>query len=326
MIFDGHADIWTDITNRRLNDKEENSFRKYHYPKFKKGGVSGGIFVIWVDPPHDDNPVERADDIVKCMSLEIEATQDIIKIVKNYEDFKSVSDGKIKVIIGMEGMSQIGCELKEIEKYYDLGVRHASLTWNEENALATGAGGRSDRGLTELGNKAVKIIEDLGIVIDVSHLNDKSFWDVVKISKKPIIASHSNSRAICNNRRNLTDEQIIAIANTGGLIGINSFRDFVSEDVKEQNIVYLIKHIDYIKNLVGIDHLAYGFDFCDFIQNDTLSSFSTDSDLAPGIDGLDSVTEVEKLNEILLSKGYSKEELEKISFLNYDRVFKEILK
>jgi membrane dipeptidase len=325
MIFDGHADIWTDITGKMLNNHEQDIFRKDHLHKFRRGGVRGGIFVMWTDPPYTDNPKKRMDQIVACMEKELDLSKDIIRVVKTYEDFADTGDQRIKVLIGMEGMSHIGSDIGLIQTYYDLGVRHASLTWNEENDLATGARGRDDRGLTESGVLAIKELERLGMIVDVSHLNEHSFWDAIEVIQRPFIASHSNAKAICDNPRNLSDAQIKAIAKKGGLIGMNSFRAFVSEDKALQTVEGLIQHIDHIKILVGIEHIALGFDFCDYLKSDTMDSFKEHDDENHGLDDLSNIGEVSNLIEGLRNHGYSEEEIELISYKNYDRLFKEIL-
>lgn len=326
MIFDGHADIWTDITNKYITENMEDVFRKKHLKKFRTGKVDGGIFVIWADPPYDRYPVERVAQIVECMQYEIKYSKDILKVIKSHDDYINTEDNRIKVLIGMEGLSHIGTNITLLQQYYELGVRHASLTWNEENKLATGVLGNRKRGLTCHGRSAVQEIEKLGMLLDVSHLNDRSFWDVVDIASKPIIASHSNARALCPHDRNLEDRQLKSIADSGGLVGINSIREFVHVSRSKQNIEGLVAHIQYISNLIGIDHVAFGFDFCDFINNGTLSSFYNSAEQEPGIDGLNDVSQVNQLIKALKKFGFTEDEIEKVAYKNYARVIKEVFK
>ena len=205
-IFDGHSDIWTDVTQRTLKG-ENNILKKYHLDKLRKGQIEGSIFVIWKDP------YARSMQFVDSIKKELEYCKDSVLIVRSYENIeKALAENKFYILIGLEGLSSIGENLDLIDFFYDFGARHASLTWNEENALATGTRGNADRGLTELGKKAVKKINQKNMLMDVSHLNDKSFWDVVNVTDKPIIASHSNCRALCDVSRNLTDDQLSKIA------------------------------------------------------------------------------------------------------------------
>lgn len=138
------------------------------------------------------------------------------------------------------------------------------------------------------------------MVLDVSHLNDKSFWDLMSIATTPVIASHSNSRTVCPAKRNLTDDMLKEIAKTGGLVGMNSLREFVSEKREEQNVQKLCDHLDYIANLIGIDHIGLGYDFDDYLGGEALGSFSSNLD-SPSADGVSN--EAEAYNLILEMKN-----------------------
>lgn len=324
LIFDAHGDIWTDITVKRQGGME-NVFKTFHLERYKKGGVDGGIFVIWIDPPYDINPQKRALEIIENISVEITNNQDLFKIVKNYIDIEeAINTSKMPIVIGCEGLSYIGQNVNLINALYMFGVRHASLTWNEENELATGAKGNPNRGLTQLGKDVVRRLEELGMIVDVSHANDKTFWDIVNITTKPIIASHSNCRALCNAKRNLTDEQLRAIAEKGGVVGLNAFADFVSDNVGDRDIVHLANHLDHMVEIMGIDHVGLGFDFDDYLSGETLKFFAEGE--SPSTIGFENITKVPKLIKIFRDRGYSIEDLEKIKYKNFLRVLKEILK
>ena len=209
--------------------------------------------------------------------------------------------------------------------YNEVGARHAMLTWNELNALATGCPQDPSRGLTEAGKLAVKRMEKLGMVLDASHLNDKSFWDLMSIATTPVIASHSNSRTVCPAKRNLTDDMLKEIAKTGGLVGMNSLREFVSEKREEQNVQKLCDHLDYIANLIGIDHIALGYDFDDYLGGEALGSFSSNLD-SPSADGVSNEAEAYNLILEMKKRGYSQEDCDKVAYKNFYRVFKQVLK
>ncbi len=323
MIFDGHSDIWTDVTIRSLNG-ENDILRKYHLNKLKRGKISGSIFVIWIDPPYTDNPNKRAKQIVDCIKKELEYCKDSVLLAKSFTDVKNaVKEDKFYVMMGLEGLSSLGGNLELIDYYYNLGARHASLTWNEENALATGVKGNPDRGLTELGKEAVKKINKSNIILDVSHLNEKSFWDVADITDKPFIASHSNCRAICDVPRNLTDKQLRKIAESNGLVGINSFNQFVHKDVEKQNISMLVKHIAHMTDVMGIDHIGIGMDYCDFLDNSSMSSFSSQENAYTK--GLEDASKTYNLLTEMEKVGFTKAEIEKVAYKNFHRVIKEII-
>ena len=323
MIFDGHGDIWTDITVKRQSGMED-VFKSYHLERYKKGGVDGGIFVIWLDPPNDKNPQKRALEIIENMSVEITNNQDIFKIIRKYEDIKEAIDtDKFAVLIGAEGLSYIGENIDLLNALYMFGMRHATLTWNEQNDLATGVKGDPNRGLTKYGVEAIKRLEKLGMIVDVSHANEKSFWDICETSTRPIIASHSNCKALCNSPRNLTDVQLKAIAEKDGVVGLNAFSDFVSDIKEERDIEHLVNHVDHMVEVMGIDHVGFGFDFDDYLAGETMKFFA-EEETASTI-GLENITKVPKLIEIFEERGYSKEDIEKIKYKNFLRVIKEIL-
>lgn len=327
MIFDGHGDIWTDVTVRRVEKGEKDIFRTYHLEKFRKGNVTGGIFVIWADPPYDKEPEKRSEQIVKCIREELKDAADILNPVMKFSDFAvGAKTDKINVVIGMEGLSQIGEDIDKLDYYYEeVGVRHAMLTWNEQNALATGWPVDVTRGLTQAGKKAVRRIQDLGMVMDVSHLNDKCFWEVMKLAQGPIIASHSNARAICPAMRNLSDEMLKEIAKTGGLTGMNSLREFIDENHENQDVEHLADHVEYIAELIGIEHIGLGFDFDDYLGDEALGSFSSNIESPSGA-GISNETEAGNLLKVLKKRGYKDEELEAIAYKNFYRVFKEVWK
>lgn len=324
MLIDIHGDIWTDVTVKRSLG-ERDIIKRYHLDRFKKGGMTGGTFIVWIDPPHDERPKERFEETIKYMSAEIWENQDILKVIYNSKDFyKAVDEEKLAVLLGLEGISCLGEDLEGLYTLYQLGFRQISLTWNEQNAFATGVRGDLNRGLTDLGKRAVKIIEDLGIILDVSHTNDKTFWDIYSVATKPIIASHSNARALCNVPRNITDEQIKAIGETNGLVGINAFNEFIHVDRDKRNVDFLINHIEHIVDLIGIDHVAFGFDFFEYLEEDTSSSFIEDP--YKGTQGIEDISKAPNLIRRLSERGFSKEDIEKISYKNFLNLIDRVLK
>ena len=325
MLIDIHGDIWTDVAIKRSLG-ERDIIKRYHLERFRKGDMAGGTFIVWIDPPHaEKRPKERFLEIIKYMCQEIWENQDILKVIYSSKDFyHAVNEGKLAVVLGMEGLSPLGEDPEGIYTLYQLGFRQISLTWNEQNAFATGTRGDVNRGLTELGKRAIRIMEELGIILDVSHANDKTFWDIYDVATKPIIASHSNARALCPVPRNITDEQIKAIGESGGLVGINAFNEFIHVDRDKRNVDYLINHIEHIVDLIGIDHVTFGFDFFEYLEEDKSKSFIEDP--YRGTPGIEDISQAPNLIRKLQDRGFSKEDIEKISYRNFlnlmDRVFK----
>jgi len=322
MVFDGHSDIWADVTIRSLNG-ELDIMRKHHLPRLKKGQIEGSIFVIWADPPYDKAPFERTMQIMQAIQTET-ALCDEIAIVKNYEELMvAKKENKFYIFIGLEGLSSIGENLELIDSYYDFGARHAMLTWNEENALATGVQGNPNRGLTTIGKKAAKKMMDKHMILDVSHLNEKSFWDITDLAQGPIIASHSNARALSDASRNLTHAQLLAIRDLNGVVGINSFNKFVGELPAEQTADNLVKHIVYMAEKIGVEHIGFGFDFFEFMSVESMRSYSEQE--TSYIVGLEDCSKVPNLLAKMKKAGFSDEEIKAISYQNFHRLIQNVL-
>ncbi|WP_306298993.1 dipeptidase [Bacillus sp. OV166] len=165
---------------------------------------------------------------VSALYEEVQESPDKLMICKNRDDMiLAQQSGKIGFLLSLEGAEPIGTDLSLLRVFYELGVRNLGLVWSRSNAVGYGShfspiDQGTKGGITHFGVKVIEEAEKLGMMIDVSHLNDEGFWDVIEMSKKPIIASHSNSRVLSNTMRNLTDEQMKAIASKGGVIGVNA--------------------------------------------------------------------------------------------------------
>ncbi|WP_294855673.1 dipeptidase [uncultured Oscillibacter sp.] len=312
MVFDAHSDIWTDVTVRRMRG-EKDVFCNHHLARLKKGGVEGGIFAIWVDPPHDADHAARTRQMMDCIREEI-AESTGFRIVHTYEEMlKARLEGVFYVYIGVEGMACAGEDPAWLDTYYDLGARHAMLTWNEANALGAGAMSGEDYGLTELGKQTVRRLQKKGMLLDVSHLNEAGFWDVAKLTEGPFVASHSNCRALCDVPRNLTDGQLRAIRDAGGVVGVNVCHDFVHADPARQTAETLALHAAHMIEVMGIDHVGCGFDFCEFLEGE---------EDEPRTPGLEDAARIPNFFECLKRLGLNREELEKVARGNFLRVLR----
>ena len=184
MIFDGHSDIFTDVTVRRLKG-ETQVLKNHHLPRLRKGNIEGGCFVLWIDPPYDADPAKRLGELMHCIKDEMAECEEAV-VVKNLKEIEEARKaGKFYILPGLEGLSGIGTDLDKIDELYDFGCRHAMLSWNEQNDLSTGTKGDPNRGLTELGKKAVRKLHDKHMLVDVSHTNERTFWDMAKVGGGP---------------------------------------------------------------------------------------------------------------------------------------------
>lgn len=322
-VFDTHTDIWYDVSLKK-EKKDNDVLRTYHLPRLKTGGVWGINAAVWTNPKIED-PMNRFLQMLGARSEQIE--------LMNHEDFvfvrradqidKAFEDGKIAVISSVEGLIGIGKNIDFIVTLYELGFRIISLSWNELNDLAAGCGcDDTSKGLTDLGKEAIKIMERVGIIFDVSHLSEKSFWDAIEIIQKPVMATHSNAFSLCPVPRNLKDDQMRAIAQSGGLIGVSALPQIV--DRENPTIEKVVEHISYVAKVVGVEHLCLGFDFFDYlIKDDSLNNVVQKQ--RQMTKGLEDTTKVPALVDLLAKSGFVKEEIEKISYLNFTTFLKKHL-
>ena len=311
MLFDAHGDILTDMYEQNKKGNP-NSFKKRHLEFYKRAGITHSIFVNWTNPK-TENPTEFKE-IFENAFNELKNNNDIFNICLTYHDLVTPSD-KIGVIIGMEGVMQLE-DINHLRELYGKGVRHAGLTWNEVNKYAAGLSSETE-GLTLLGKEVLKEMESLGMIIDLAHTNARTFNEIFENTTQPLIISHGNTKKMCNHIRNYTDEQLHMIKNRNGVIGICGIAPFISGDKENQTVQYMAKHIDYAVKTIGIDHVGIGFDVCYYLYDNVLSNH---------VDGFMNIGEAENLFIELQKLGYNEEELNKIKYKNFFRVFKEILK
>lgn len=306
-LVDAHCDTLTEIFLK----KEELIKNSGHISieKLLKFDTPVQFFAIWLKKEYYDRAFSNTLKIIDFFYEQVYKYNDLINSAFNYDDIVSNKESRrISAILAIEGGEALEGKISNVEIFYELGVRSITLTWNYKNHLGDGVGVLDGHGLTDFGKEVVRKMNQFGMIVDVSHLNEKGFWDVYDISKKPFIASHSNAKSICDNKRNLNDEQIKAIAEKNGVIGINLYKDFVKEK-GNANIDNVLFHIDHIVNLVGENHIGFG---CDFDGIDK------------GVDGIDNVTDIMKIYD-LLNLSYGKKIAIKIMSGNFLRVIKDVL-
>ena len=313
IIFDGHCDTILEVMNHKRSLEKKSTTGHLDIPRMKEGGVDVQFFAIFIEDIYKpERSLKRTLQLIDCFYKEIEKNQDDISLVTNYNQIEEVNRaGKIAAILSIEGGEALEGDLGALRVLYKLGVRLLTLTWNQRNQIADGIWeSRTGSGLTEFGIKVIDEMNDLGMLIDVSHLLETGFWDVVKRSKTPIVASHSNCYALCPHLRNLKDEQIKALVDKGGVIGITFVPDFLTQEKRKTIVKDVVTHIDYLVEKAGIDCVGLG------------SDFDGTDDLPLGLEGVDKIPNITKE---LLDRGYKEREIEKILGGNFLRVFKEVV-
>jgi membrane dipeptidase len=290
-------------------------------PRIKEGGVDCLIFAMYVSPLNRAR-VRRMLQMLDVFYSEMEKNSDRIALATTYQEvMDAVKEGKVSAIISIEGGEPLESDLGVLRMVYKLGVRSITLTHFPRNELGDGTRDDSGSHLTNFGIEVVEEMNRLGMIIDVSHINETGFWDVMEKTKSPVIASHSNCKALCNHHRNLTDEQIKALAKNNGVMNLSYCASFIKQEVayispseasaREKVVVDdWLDHLDHVVNLVGIDHAGLG----------------SDMDGGCGFPGMDDISKVPNITRGLVARGYSDEDIEKILGGNNLRIFREILK
>lgn len=295
--------------------------------KMEKGDYLAQCFAMFVPLGNVENAFETVNEMIDVFYQELDKNSDKLALALNYEDIvQNQKEGKMSAVLTIEEGGTTKGNLHFLRNLYRLGVRMITLTWNYENGigfpnLMKNAAGTSDStipntkdGLTKEGIALVQEMERLGIIIDVSHLSDAGFYDVLKYTTKPFVASHSNARGQCSHVRNMTDDMILKLAQRGGVMGINYAASFLEvPSIDDPNFMStidnMVKHIQYIKNLAGIDCIGLGSDFDGIPQNLEMKDAS----------------ELPLLEKAMKEAGFSQEEIEKVFYKNVLRVFKEVL-
>ncbi|MBW3634551.1 MAG: dipeptidase [Chloroflexi bacterium] len=328
-IADLHSDLPLGLLKRRF-DGQDGSLRTEWLPRLRAGGVRVVVCAIYIDSNFlPEGALRRAVQLIDALLEEIAACRDAIELALSEADVERITgDGKIAAILALEGAEPLGHDLAALRLFYRLGMRMLSFAWMRRTAFGDGAWENDSRGgLTRLGQDAVREMNRLGIIIDVSHASDQTTWDILETSSRPVIASHSNARALQVHPRNLTDEMIAAIAASGGLIGVVAVARYISDT--EPTVARWADHVDHIVELAGIDHVGIGCDFYDDIM--TMGASQEIPAWNPGgglgqlsFAGMRTWEDLPGLTAALLRRGYTEADLRKVYRENVSRVMGDV--
>ncbi|GHC63804.1 dipeptidase [Limoniibacter endophyticus] len=331
-VFDGHNDV---LLRMHLSSQQDediafiNGKTDYHIdlPKAKQGGLVGGLCAMFVPSPTskaDDNgdflPPLQSDALNTTMAMAATLARiekrslGALKICLTAADIRNcIAAGSFAAVMHIEGAEAIDPDLDALHILHRAGLRTLGPVWSRPNIFAYGVPFRFPStpqigpGLTDIGRALVRTCNELKIMIDLSHMNEQGFWDIARLSDAPLVASHSNVHALTPHSRNLTDDQLDAIKATGGLVGVNFGVLFLRQDGrKDANtpLEMLVRHVDYLVDRVGIDHVALGSDF--------------DGTTIPA--AMRNASDLPKLIEALRDSGYNEAELRKLGHENWIKV------
>jgi len=279
-------------------------------PRLLEGGVTCQVFAVSGErsrtPSHS---LRTALEMIDRFFRECDANRGaVVPVTTHGEIVQAKRAGKVAAMLSIEGADVLEGSVDVLRVFHRLGVRMVGLVHSIRNELADGvADRRTGGGLSELGAQAVGELNRLGMIVDVSHLNDEGFWDVLELSRDPVIASHSNARAVCDHPRNMTDDMIRALAEKGGVMGMNFAPGFVHPS--RATLGGVVDHIDYIVGLVGPGHVGLGSDF------DGIPSTPV---------GLEDVTRIPAITEELVRRGYGEDDVRKILGGNHLRLIRAV--
>ncbi|HEY3130195.1 MAG TPA: dipeptidase [Acidobacteriota bacterium] len=355
IVIDTHADTLQRVLMGNEDITQRSSKGHLDLPRMREGGLDAEFFALWVDSPFvGPVAVKRTLQLIDAMYRVIGKSKGELRLAVNASEVEhNAKEGKLSALMGIEGGHAIDDDLAALRMYHRLGVRYMTLTWSNRNNWADSSGEPPKwNGLTDFGRDVVREMNRIGMIVDISHVSDKTFWDVMQVTTKPVIASHSSASALNDVPRNMKDDMLRAMAKNGGVVGINFYSAFLSSEFARASratqssaptvadlmkkyggdpfqtameryrimietpsplppppFKVLIDHIDHVAKVAGIDHVGLGSDF------DGIDS-------AP--EGIRDVTDLPKITEALLDRGYSETEVKKILGGNFLRVLREV--
>ena len=323
IVVDAHSDILSDILERR-NARQTGVLNSTWLPAMDAGGIDVRVLAIYSGPQYQPElALRRALDQIAALHAELDESPRAALCISHAEVVAATGAGKKAFILGMEGAEPLGSDLGLLRIFHRLGVRVLGITHALRNYAADGAFFDPKRtgqvgGLSDFGVALVEQAQAMGMLVDVSHLNDPGFWDVVKLARKPLIASHSNCRALCAHPRNLTDDQIKAIADTGGFIGINSINRFV----EPPDLPHLMDHLDRLVRIAGKERVGLGLDFCYYLleHKSPVERSALRKGASLSVQGLERDADVRKIPALLAERGYAPDTIDMIMGENFLRV------
>ncbi|HXX41717.1 MAG TPA: membrane dipeptidase [Chthoniobacterales bacterium] len=328
-IVDLHFDLLIDLYEKR---NRTGVLVSHFLPEFETGGVGIlGVAIYIEDRYLPEMGLRVALDQVARLYAEVEQS-DRFAICKTFAEIQRARGAnKIALLITMEGVEPLGEDLNLLRAFYELGLRVVGLTHARRNAAGSGgifkSSGSSNDGLTAFGRDLVRECERIGILIDLAHINPKGFEEIVELTTKPLIVSHTNARKFYDIERNISDEQIKLIGQRRGVIGVNAI--LVSADRQKSTIDRYIDHIEHMIELIGIDCVGIGFDFCEYLFQQLPESVR--KDLAAKlttphfIPDLTNHSHAPNFTRKLIARGFDDEQIEKILYRNWMRVLEELL-
>jgi membrane dipeptidase len=326
-VIDMHFDLPMDLYDKR---DRKNVLATDFLEDLEAGDISVAGAAIYIEDRYlPEMGLRVALDQIARLYIEV-GQSDRFAICRDYREILEAREQrKIAFLLTMEGVEPLGADLDLLRVFYELGLRSLCLTHARRNAAGDGglfaASGSPRGGLTSFGREVIRECEKLGIIVDLAHISPAGFDDILEIARKPVIISHTNARKFYDIERNVTDEQIKAVGARGGVIGINAV--LVSPHKEEATLDRYIDHIEHVRDLIGIDGVAIGFDFFEFIYRQFSEAeqiaFQEKFTHAHFVPELAKHSHSRGLTRRLIERGFSDDEIERILFRNWMRILEE---
>ncbi len=259
-VVDLHCDVLEKLARFEDANFRNDSRINSNFERLKAGNVKIQVFAIFI---HPDIPKEQkfqeALRQIEAFHKYVLKEPEMVHI-KDWKQIDELEEGQIGAVLSLEGCDAIDDDLEKLKIILDAGVKIVGLTWNYENKVGYGTSEDSTKGIKPFGKKVIELLNERDIIIDVAHLNERGFYELLPLAKK-VIASHCNSRTLCDHPRNLTDEQVKMLVEKGGRIHVVFYPPFIEKEKKTTTIEKLVEHIKYLANLVGVEHIGFGSDF-----------------------------------------------------------------
>ncbi|MBQ2932820.1 MAG: dipeptidase [Clostridia bacterium] len=307
-LFDAHCD-----TISAICDTRQELFENTCHIDLKKMSKNQHIqfFASFIDAKNDSlSPFKRANQLINYYYKQIRKNSNLISHCNSVFDINTaLAQNKTAALLSIEGGEALEGKLENLFYFFDRGVRMMTLCWNYQNELCSGVDAPCDSGITDFGFDVIRLMNKIGMLIDVSHMSEKSFWYTIGATKAPVVASHSNIFSLKSHKRNLRKEQIEAVIENNGCIGINLYTEFLGDKACTTDDV--LRHVEYILEMGGENNVGIGTDF------DGMSSLPND---------ISSIKELEKIPEAMLKRGYDEALVKKITHTNFVRIVKDVVK
>ncbi|MFI8416314.1 dipeptidase [Serratia sp. NPDC078593] len=331
-IFDGHNDLLLKLWLEHADDPVAAFYSTVHdghldFKRMQRGGFCGGLFAIFIPPvsyiaqirhqPESQvltsyDPLAITEAQIAIMVQLEQASQGQLRICRSVAEIEQCQQNRqIAAVLHIEGAGALDSELTQLDRFYAMGIRSIGPFWNQPNAFGEGICGAfpgspdSGPGMTAAGKALIQACNQRRILVDVSHMNEKAFWDTAALSTAPLVATHSNAHTLCPQPRNLTDSQLAAIAESGGFVGVNFGTAFLRADGKRDSattdLTEIVKHFEFLVTKLGEDHVGFGSDF--------------DGVNVP--QSLGDVSGLPRLMQALSQAGFSSSQLEKLAWRNW---------